>query len=158
MIKLVLKIIGIIFLAIVGLMLLGILIQILHTVFVLAIGIAMLFGFFYLIKYLFQLSSTPQPAKVSYKVFDSVQPAVALFLEKPTVKELVNAQNMSHVTQWAVDGSVFELDNNTQVIVLDDDREKEAIKVRVSEGKFRGREGWVCRSALCQTEARLLEG
>lgn len=97
----------------------------------------------------------------SFKILDRTKAAVPLFVAEPSVRDLVQTQQVSRLTELVLDGTILEVDNDSQVIVLEDEREKEAVRVRVSAGQFKGREGWVCRSVLHKYEdqnQKLLKG
>lgn len=154
MLKLVLKVIGFVIAAIIGLAILGILLKLLGLLAALAIGLAMLAGFVYVILLLLgvDLKARPPAVKTEYRVFDVSKSNISLFLNKPTVQDIVSGQT----TEAVLSGAILEIDNDTNVIVLDDS-DKEAVRVKVTGGKWGGKSGWVCRSALIKSE-RLLSG
>jgi hypothetical protein len=160
MLKLIFKIFVLIVACILGLMILGFVLHLLGFLFLLAVGLLFLGGFVYLIRFLFKISSnTNETKQESYKLFNYSQPAAALFLAEPTVKDLVNVQKSDFLAEGTLNGTILEIENDTQVIVLDDLKEKDAVRVKVSQGKYKGRDGWVCRSVLCKSaDEKLLPG
>lgn len=141
-----------------GIYALAFVMHILGVIFSLAIGVLFIAGIFCLLKYLFKVSSgTEAESKVSYKIADLSKNSVAFFLQQPKLKELVQCQDQSRLAEWVLDGKIIEIDNQTEVIVLTDSKELESVHVRVSEGKFKGRQGWVCKSVL-HGEQKLISG
>lgn len=159
MFKLILQIVGVIVLALLGLMLLGFVFRMVSILISMVVGLLILAGIVYLVSLLFKLGKDEEVKAYSFKILDRTKTAVPLFAAEPTVKDLVHTQQISKLTEWALNGTIVEIDNDTQVIVLEDNREKEAVRVRVSNGQFKGRDGWVCRSVLHKTEDQnLLNG
>lgn len=161
LLKLLAQFIGAVVLGILGLVLFFWALHLLGAIISFALGVLMLVGFIYLISLLFKIGTKQTQSKLdsSYKVSAMKQPAVALFAAEPSVSQLVNAESMSHVTEWSLNGSIVEVDNDTEVIILDDKREKSAVRIRVSKGQYQGREGWVCRSNLQKSDNnKLLPG
>lgn len=160
MLKLILKIFVLILAVIVGLVLLGFLFKLVSLIVSLAIGLLILAGFVYLIGYLLKLGARTEQSRLdSFTVFNYSHPAVVLFTGEPSVRDLVNVQSDQISAERALDGSIIEIENNTQVIVLEDRKEKDAVRVRVAGGRFNGQTGWVCRSVLRQpSEQKLIDG
>lgn len=144
----ILKIVGVILLVFLGLFVLGWVLRIVGMIFSLAIGLAFIVGIVYLINYLFKLSNKDVPAqKAAFIVMDYTRPAVTLFSKQPTANELLKAQ-MS--TADSLEFAGLDLDNNTEVIVLGEMNQGEAVRVRVKTGMYHGREGWVSSALLHQ--------
>ena len=159
MLKLVFQIIGIFILCLLGLVVIGFVIRLVSILVGLLFGVALLVGMIYLIKMMMGIGSEAAPKTFSYRVYDRNKNAIPLFVAEPSVKDLVNTQQPGKITEWALDGTILEIDNDTQVIVLNNEKEKEAVKIRVKDGQFQGREGWVCKSVLHSKEHnRLLNG
>ncbi len=147
-------------LVVVAFAVLGFLLHLLGALIAMAIGLLMLAAIVYLICFLFNinLGFLKKAQNFSYKVASYKQPAVALFVAEPSVTQLINVENQNQITEWALNGSILEIDNNTEVIILEDSREKQAVRVKVKAGQYKGRDGWVCRSALQQSATKLLPG
>ena len=161
--KLILQIIGAIFLMILGMIVLGFLMRMMAIMATMAIGFlffAIIFALVVaLIAVIFKVKigfNMGAKKKQGYKVYDRNKTAVPLFVAEPSVKDLVQIQQMSILTEKVLDGTVLEVDNESQVIVLNDTREKEAVRVRINNGQFKGREGWVCRSVLQSSDDKKL--
>lgn len=159
MLKLILQITGIFILCLVGLVVLGFVVRLVSILVGILFGVALLVGMIFLIKMLMGVGTEATPKTFSYRVYDRTKGAIPLFVAEPSVKDLVNTQQSSKITEWALDGTILEIDNDTQVIVLNNEREKDAVKIRVKDGQFQGREGWVCKSMLHTSEdKKLLNG
>lgn len=157
--KLILQIIGVLCLIIFGMLLLAWVIRVLSILATMAIGFLFFATIVVLVAMLFKVKigfKMEEKKKYSFKIADRTKMAVPLFVAEPSVKDLVQIQQMSKLTEMVLDGTVLEVDNDSQVIVLADEREKEAVRVRVDGGQFKGREGWVCRSVLQKTEEKKL--
>jgi len=154
------RLIALFILATVGLAILLWLLHLLGALIAMAIGVLMLAGIVYLICFLFNinLGFLKKAQSFSYKVSSYKQPAVALFMAEPSVNQLINVENQNQLTEWALNGSILEIDNNTEVIILEDAREKQAVHIKVKAGQHKGRDGWVCRSTLQQSAEKLLPG
>jgi hypothetical protein len=160
MLRSVFKIVGLLIACMVALVVLLWFFRLVHFIFSMAVGLLLLAGIFYLISYLFKIGVNTTVEKTeSYRLFDYTQAAVALFAGEPSVADLLAAQNMSQRAQGASEPGICTIDNDTQVIVLADEKDKDAVRVRVANGQQRGREGWVCRSVLHKSSPeKLLPG
>jgi len=141
-----------------GFFLLAFLMKVLGLILSLAMGVLFIAAIFYLLNYLFKISPGRQvESGVSYKLSDYSKSSSALFLSEPTVKELIESQEKGKLTDWVLGGKVLEIENDTSVLVLADQSEKEFVRVKVAAGKYKNRQGWVCRSVL-HAEPKLLDG
>lgn len=84
--------------------------------------------------------------KSEYKVTQLHNQNVYVFKKEPSVQDLVLVTDQSRMSKLEQQGDVFQVENNTDVIVLDDSRQ-EAVKVKLKSAGKKA-EGWVCRSSL----------
>jgi hypothetical protein len=127
-----LKIVGIVLLALLGLIILGWVVRIVSFVFSLALGVLFIAGAIWLLTYLFKIgSNSGSPAK-TFLVQDYTRNGVVLFSKEPAASDLLKAQMSS------ADSAEFgaELANSTEVIVLGEIRQGEAVRVRVKDGVY----------------------
>lgn len=91
--------------------------------------------------------------KPQYKVWNTKSSTVYIFREQPTLKDLAMLTDELHLAKLELQGDVFAVDNDTRVIVLEDDG-KESVKVKFKHAKKKDRDavGWVCRSSLIKEE------
>jgi hypothetical protein len=158
MVGLVLKIVGIVFVLILALLVFFWVLGVVGFILRLLMGLLLFAGLIFGIYMLFKIGTKSSTPSASYKVSAQKQTAVALFMSEPSVTQLVNIESLSHMTNMALDGTLVEVENDTQVIVLNDVREKQAVHVRVADGKFKGREGWVCRGSLHEEAPKQIKG
>ena len=149
MLKQIFKVFLLVIGVIVAIALLGWFLHVVSLIISLAIGLALLVGLVYLIGFLFKIQVRTEPDRdESCKVCDYGRQSVALFVREPSVKDLVRAQQISPANEEAHAGSLFAIDNDTKVIIITDEKEKDAVRVRVAQGPYKGQEGWICRSVL----------
>lgn len=120
-------------------------------------GLLMMVGVFYAAKF-FYGAKAPAQAKskkaTQFKVVDNANPCVYMFREEPALKDLILIEDQLHLAQLELQGDVVQIDNNSEVIILEDSG-KEAIKIKLkstdkkkSKKKQFDQEGWICRSVL----------
>jgi hypothetical protein len=160
MLNQIVKMVGVGLAVLLGFMLLIWLLRVFTMVVSLVFGLLILVFIFYLVSSLFKIPIKAEETKRdAFKLVDFTQPSVALFAAEPSVSELLGAQELSGLREASAAGCLVEVDNDTEVIVLDDSRQKDAVHVRVAGGQHKGREGWVCRSVLQKSTAeKLLPG
>lgn len=95
--------------------------------------------------------------KPAFKVWNSKANSVYIFREEPSIKDLAMLTDELHLAKLELQGDVYSVANDSYVIVLEDDREKEAVKIRFKNIKKKDRDavGWVCRSSLIREEKRI---
>jgi hypothetical protein len=119
-------------------------------------GLLLMVGVFFAAKF-FYSPKAPAAAKskkpTQFKVVDNKNPCVYMFRDEPALKDLILIEDQLHLAQLELQGDVIQIDNNTEVIILEDDG-KEAIKIKLkstdkkSKKKKFDQEGWICRSVL----------
>ncbi len=146
--KIVVQIIAVFILCIIGLIVIGFVLRLLGLLFSILFGILMLAGLVYLINFLFKISVKNEIQENSsvFKVSDYNRKTVLLFSKEPTLKELLSGSETDSL----------KIENDTEVIVIDDQTNKEAVKVKIGAGKHQGQSGWVCRTVLQKTERPMI--
>ena len=120
-------------------------------------GFLLLAGLVWIIWKLFQLNpaaKSQSPNEVRYRLFSVAKTPVALFLQAPSMGDLISSELSANRTAFENEGKILEIDSDSRVQVLDDSR-PEAVKIKVLEGQRQGASGWVVRSALVKSEERL---
>ena len=97
---------------------------------------------------------TPSKRKKDYKLFEAKGTPVYVFRDEPQIADLALISDEMHLTKLELQGDVFQVENESKVIVLDDSR-KEAVKVKLS-GKKKKEEQvvWVARGSLVSEDRR----
>ncbi len=108
-----------------------------------------------------RLSMKKTTQKVNYKVREPSGNPVHLFREAPALADVALMSDELHVAQLELRGDVFQVQNDTHVIVLDDSK-AEAVLVRIpavgaskKKQKAMDAEGWVPRSSLVKDHRQL---
>ena len=91
--------------------------------------------------------SDEQPKAIeSRKVWES-DGAACLYTREPSIADLAKAKEAAGAKELEDKGFVLQLNNNTRVSVVED-KQQEAVKVKILDGRSQGKVGWICRSAL----------
>lgn len=95
--------------------------------------------------------------KPTFKVWNQKANGVYIFREEPGIKDLAMLSDELYLAKLELQGDVFSVANDSHVIVLEDDRAKEAVKVKFKDVKKKDRDsiGWVCRSSLIKEERQI---
>lgn len=108
-----------------------------------------------------RLAMKKSAQQVDYKVREPSGKAVYLFRDAPALADVALMADELHVAQLELRGDVFQVQNDTHVIVLDDSK-AEAVLVKIPErqaGKKKQKaldvEGWVPRSSLVKDTRQL---
>lgn len=108
-----------------------------------------------------RLAMKKSKQSVNYKVREPSGKSVYLFREAPELADVALMSDELHVAQLELRGDVFQVQSDTNVIVLDDSR-AEAVLVKIpasgvskKKQKTLDSEGWVPRSSLVKDTRQL---
>ena len=119
-------------------------------------GLLMMVGVFYAAKFLYggkAASTAKSKQSTRFTVVDNKNPSVYMFREEPALKDLILIEDQLHLAQLELQGDVVQIDNHSEVIVVEDSG-KEAIKIKLKSANKKDKqkkfdqEGWICRSVL----------
>lgn len=113
----------------------------------------------YVLYWAFFKKKAPAKAKTDNKnmlVHQAGGKIIYVFREEPSLTDVVKIEDELHKAQLELNGDVFQVDNDSHVIVLEDTG-KETVKVRFknADKKSRESEGWVARDVLIRPDKTL---
>jgi hypothetical protein len=122
-----------------------------YTLVIVAVVAAICFGIFMLVKPKKKMQMLKQ-----YKVWDMQGRQIYVFRNEPAIDDIVKLNDELHMTKLELQGDVFRVQNDSAVIVLEDN-DKQAVKIRLKDAKKKAvdAEGWIARSALAHETKRI---
>lgn len=158
----ILKFAGFVLLVFIGLIVLLKVLGFLSIIVSMIFGLLFLAGFIWLIWSLFQLGTGPAASNTNsnssksggHKLFSVGNSPVAMFLQSPSMNELISAEIAQKREAFEDEGKALQIDCDCPIQVIDDSK-PEAVKIKVLDGMSKGKSGWVARSSIVKEPPRL---
>lgn len=111
--------------------------------------VACLAGLAYFVYAYVQGKQAAKPSKPKFLVWDTYNKNVQIFFEEPTIEDIV--LGVSEPEKYLEAGKCEEVPNSTGVSILED-KGSMAVKIRVIDGDYREKIGWVSRTLLVRSK------